>query len=282
MDNQQATLNISWGAISKTIIAVIAIYILFIIKDIVIWFIFALVIGILFNYLVDILEKKRIPRILSATFLYLCVFAFLSFFIYKTTPILLNEFQDFVQNFPTYLQKISPVFEKFGINALKDTQTLLSTLQNSLDQAGASVVSALFSIFGGASSTILVLAMAFFITVEQKFFERALGAFAPNKYKNYLSTLWNRSKRKVCGWFLTRMIGILFVGGASYLVLSLFNVKYAFILALVAGVFDLVPIIGPIVAGTLITLIVAISSPIQALFVLIACVNLSSLLCFYV
>lgn len=263
----QSVLNISWGTIFKVIIAAIAIYIIFLIQNIIIWFIFALVIAILFNYVIDILEKKKIPRILSATFLYLSIFALISFFIYKTAPIILSEFKDFAQNFPIYLQRISPLFEKIGIDALKNTDALLNTLQNNLDSASASVLNALFSIFGGASSTILVIAIAFFISVERNFIERALSLFAPKKYKDYMFRLWGRSKRKVSGWFITRIIGVLFVGGATYLVLSLLNVKYALLLSILAGMFDIIPVIGPVVAGAALVTVVALSSLGQAMFV---------------
>ncbi len=265
--NNQSVLNISWGTISKIIVATIAIYIIFLIQNIIIWFIFALVIAILFNYVIDALAKKKVPRILSAAFLYLCVFALISYFIYKTAPVILNEFKDFAQNFPSYLRRVSPLFEKIGIDALKNTDALLSTLQGHLNSASASVLNALFSIFGGASSTILVIAMAFFISVEHNFIEKVLVLFAPKKYKDYLFKLWGRSKRKVSGWFITRMIGVVFVGGATYLVLSLLNVKYALLLSIIVGVFDIVPVIGPIVAGAALVTVVALSSLMQALFV---------------
>lgn len=267
---QQPTLNISWGSISKAIVAIVCLYILFIVKDIIVWFAFALIISILFNYLIDALEKKKIPRIVSAIVLYLSIFALLSFFVYKTAPVLLQEFKDFAQNFPNYLQKILPIFEKLGIEssveAFKDTDVFMQTLQNNLTRAGSGVINALFAIFGGATSTVLVLAMAFFISLEKNFIERLITVFSLSRHKERLLDLWKRSKRKVSGWFITRLIGVLFVGSATYLVLSILNVKYAFILSLMAGLFDLVPIIGPCVAGLIIVLVVALSSLFQAVF----------------
>jgi len=61
-----------------------------------------------------------------------------------------------------------------------------------------------------------------------------------------------------------------FVGVLTYFVLRVFNVNYAFILSLLVAIFDFVPMIGPILGGLIVTAIVALSSPIQALFVLIA------------
>ena len=54
-------------------------------------------------------------------------------------------------------------FEKLGIEVFHSTESFITTLQEHLGSAGDSIIGALFSIFGGAASTILVLAMSFFI-----------------------------------------------------------------------------------------------------------------------
>lgn len=277
MDNKASILTFSWAAIFKIIVAVIFLYIFYLLKDLVIWFIFAVIIAILFNYLIDILEKKKIPRIISATVLYLLVFAFISFFIYQTAPLFLNELTDFAERFPQYLQRVSPLFEKIGIEAFKDTNTLLQTLRGNINEASASLISALFSIFGGAAATVLVVSMAFFISLEKQFVKRVLGAFAPVIYQEYLFNLWGKSKQKVSGWFITRMIGVLFVGASAYIVLRILGVEYAFTLSLLAGIFDLVPIIGPLVAGVVIVLIVALVSLPKAIFAGVAFVIIQQL-----
>lgn len=265
--DQQAALNISWRTIFKLSVAIVSLYVLFLIKDIIIWFVFAFILGILFNFLIDILEKKRIPRVVAVIVLYLGVFALLSFFIYKTAPLILSEFKEFSGNLPQYLQRVSPIFEKFGVEAFKNMDVFTETVQVNIEKASGNIINALFSIFGGVSSTVLVITLAFFISLEKDFVKRLLNVLSPPRYKEYLLKLWGRAKRKVSGWFITRIIGAVFVGSAGWLILSIFNVKYSFTLGLLAGILDLVPIIGPLIAGFFATVIVALNSPLQALFV---------------
>ena len=78
---QQQNLNITWESILKICLVVIGLYLLYLIKDIIVWFVFALIIGILFNFVIDFLEKKRIPRIVAGVLLYFGVFAAFSFFL---------------------------------------------------------------------------------------------------------------------------------------------------------------------------------------------------------
>jgi predicted PurR-regulated permease PerM len=267
--NQQS-ISISWGTIFKMFVAVICLYILYLIKDIIVWFIFALIIGILFNFIIDSLEQKRVPRVLATIILYLGVFSALSFFIYKTVPLFLLEIKEFNQNLPQYLQRISPFFEKLGVETFKNTSNLTQMFQEHLGKAGQNIFAALFSIFGGVLSTSFVIFLAFFISLERNFGERILAVLAPKKYKDYLLDLWRRSKQKVSGWFISRVIGALFVGSLTYLILRVLNVEYAFTLSLMAGILDFIPFIGPLVAGLIITFIVALNSLFQAGFVFVA------------
>ena len=269
-DKEIYNLHLDWQSTAKLTLLVVGLYVLYIVKDIIIWFIFALVISILFNFLIDGLQKRKVPRIVSTTFLYLGFFALLGFFIYKTAPLLLYEFQEFMANLPAYLKKISPFFEKLGVQSFKNTKVFTTTIQQGLTNAGGSFGNALASIFGGAASTALVIAMAFFISLERQFVEKILSAFAPPKYKEYLFGLWRRSKKKVSGWFVTRLIGMAFVGVGVYVVLMILNIKYAFILALIAEVLDLLPFIGPLVADIALFSVVSLNSFLQAVFVLTA------------
>ena len=270
MKDPSYALHMDWQTVAKLAILVICLYLTFILKDIIIWFVFALVISILFNFIIDSLQKKKVPRIVSATFLYLGFFALLGFFIYKTAPILLYELEDFMANLPAYLKKISPFFEKIGVDSFKNTKTFMATVQEGLNTAGGSFGNGIASIFGGAASTALVVAMAFFISLERQFVEKILSAFAPPQYKEYLFGLWRRSKKKVSGWFVTRLIGIVFIGLGVYVVLMILNVKYAFILSVIAGVLDLLPFIGPLVAAVALFAVVSLNSLPQAIFVAVA------------
>lgn len=270
MKDPSYSLHMDWQTVAKLAILVVCLYLVFILKDIIIWFVFALVVSIFFNFAIDSLQKKKVPRIVSATFLYLGFFALLGFFIYKTAPILLYELQDFLANLPTYLKRVSPFFEKLGVTSFKNTKVFMATVQESLKTAGGSFGNGIASIFGGAASTALVVAMAFFISLERQFVEKILSAFAPPQYKEYLFGLWRRSKKKVSGWFVTRLIGIVFIGLGVYVVLMILNVKHAFVLSLIAGILDLLPFIGPLVAAVALFAVVSLNSFPQAVFVAVA------------
>ena len=65
--------------------------------------------------------------------------------------------------------------------------------------------------------------------------------------------LWGRSRRKIALWMKGQMLLGIIVAVLTYLVLSLLGIQYALLLALIAGVMELVPY------GILVALIPAIS-----------------------
>ena len=104
--NQERFLDISWGSIFKFAVAGLVFYIIYLIKDLIVWFLFALILSVLFNPAIDFLSKRIIPRVLAVTLVYLGFMGVLAFLIYFTVPTFISEIQQFSQIFPQYFDKI--------------------------------------------------------------------------------------------------------------------------------------------------------------------------------
>jgi len=268
--NGEKVLDISWGTIFKIAIALFSFYFLYLIRDILILTIFALIFSVLFNPAIDFLQRKKIPRVLAIIFVYIGVFGIISFLIYLTASLFVQEIQQFLQIFPQYFEKISPPLKSLGVEAFESFETLTKTFQDWFLRASSNIFSALVSIFGGIFSTLFIITISIFLSLEENLVERSLIFLFPKKYENFVLDLWKKCQIKVSGWFGTRIIACLFVGVFSYFAFFLFNVKYAFLLSLLAGSLNLIPIIGPILTGILIFLIVSLDSISRAIFALIA------------
>jgi len=268
MSKTQA-LDISWEGILKISVAVLCFYFLYLAKDILIWFIFALIISVLFNPAIDFLQKRKIPRILSVIFIYVIIFGILTLLLYLTASVLIQEIQQFLQIFPQYFEKIAPPLKGLGFQAFEDIESFINAFRGTLEGMVVNIFNTFFAIFGGIFSTLFVVSVAFFLSLEEKPMEKTLCLLFPKKYEAYAMSLWGRCQRKVSGWFGTRILGCLFVGILSYISFLAFNVEYPFFLGLLAGIFNFIPIVGPIVTGFLIVLIVSLDSFPKAIFVLI-------------
>lgn len=263
-------LDISWETIFKISVAVVCFYIVYSIRDILIWFIFALVISVLFNPAIDFLQRKRIPRILGVVFVYIGTFGLFSILIYLIIPFFIHEIQQFLQALPQYFEKISPPLRGLGFEAFENTEAFIKTLEKTLETMAGSILNVLFTFFGGVFSTLFVITTAIFLSVEEKVIERALMVLFPKRYEAYALNLWGRCQKKVSGWLGARILACLFVGVASYVTFLLFQVKYPFTLGLFAAIFNFIPYIGPFLTGILLFLVIFPLNVLKAVFVLIA------------
>lgn len=266
-------LDISWGMIFKILFTILFVYFIYLIRDLIIWFIFALVLSILFEPIIDILTKRRIPRTLAVALVYLSFFGMLIYFSYISMPFLISEIRNFSASFPqqipVFFEKISPTFQKLGIDTFESFDVFLANFQKPLEDVTKNIFSILIVFFGGIMSAFFTIGLSFFISLEKGLTERFLIFFFPKKYENYLINLWNKSKEKVIGWFLMRIIGVIFVGLSAYFCFLILNVNYPLSLAAIAGIFDFVPIVGPLVAAIILFITVALDNFLKAIFVIV-------------
>lgn len=269
MDGQK-TLDVSGSAIVKISIAVLMLYFLYLIRDILVWFVFAVVISVLFNPAIDFLHKKRVPRALATSFVYVAVFGGLILFLYSVASIFLDEVQRFSETFPKYFEQISPALKGVGVQAFTNTETFLRATQAFVQQMGTNIFGTLSVVFGGLFTALFVISAAFFLSLEEESVERMISAFFPRKYESTIFSLWGKAQKRVTNWFLTRVLASLFVGIGSWLVFFLFDVRYPISLAFTAGLLNFIPLIGPVITGILIFAVVGLDSPLMALFVVVA------------
>jgi len=267
--DQERVLDISWGTILKISLLVVSFYILYQIKDILVWFVFALIISILVNPAVSFLRKLKIPRVLAVTFVYVGIFGLLTLLVYFTLPLFISEIQQFSQLLPQYFEKISPPLRGLGIRAFEDIETFTKVLGGTLEKISANIFNVLFSIFGGIFASIFILATAIFISLEDRWIEKTLILLFPQKYDGYISSLFKRCQKRVSGWFVTRILSCLFVGVSTYVVLLIFKSAYPFSLGLIAGVLNFIPVVGPIITGIALFTTASLGGLLKAVFVLV-------------
>jgi len=274
MNEKEKTLDISWDSIFKIAVTLLGFYLLFLLRKILVWVVFAIIISILFSPAINFLKNKGLSRGAAVVLVYILFFGILGFVIYIVADPLIQEIQYFVAFFQEQhedlFEKIDYVLNIFGLTTLEEFP---ETVQEKLGLEGASdsIFDALGGIFGGIATTLTILILSLFISLEEKGFERILTVFTPKKYDALALTLWEKTQRKVGGWFGLRMLASLFVGLLTFVALYVLNVNYAVSLAFFAGITNFIPIVGPIIAGVVIAIVVFIDAWwLQALFAVLA------------
>jgi predicted PurR-regulated permease PerM len=233
---------------------------------------FAVAISVLLDPAINSLRRFKIPKVISVLTVYLSIFGIVGLLIYLTAPIFISELRQFSQNLPNYFEQINPVLKQFGIETAQDFDDFIGATVGGLQQSSQSIIKALMIFLGGVLSAVSILTFAFFLSLEDRGVEKALLLLFPQRYEDQIRTIFVKSQKKIAGWFGARILACLFVGIASYIVFYIFGIKYAFTLALVSGILNFIPYIGPWVTSILLIIFIAVSSGswMTVLYVLIA------------
>lgn len=271
MSNEQV-LDISWSTIFKVFIAIFIFYFIYLTKEIALWFFFALAISVLLAPAINFLKKLWVPKIVAVMLVYFSIFGILGILIYLTAPIFISELKQLSQHLPDYFGQISPVLQQMGIDTTQTFDNFTKLLMGGLSQSSKGVISAIMAFLGGLYSTAFILTTAFFLSLEDNATEKFLTLISPKKYEENIAILFRRAQNKVSSWFGARILSCIFVGIASFIIFYIFGVKYAFILALISGVLNFVPYIGPWITNALLIVFIVVSSGswLTVLYVIIA------------
>jgi len=271
MEKEQV-LDISWEMISKIFLAIFVFYFIYLTREIALWFFFALAISVLLQPAINFLRKLWLPKILAVLLVYFSVFGILGIMIYLMAPIFIEELRQLSRHLPEYSYQISPFLQQVGFDVTQTFANLTQLLVAWLAQSSKGVIGAVMVFFGGLASTAFILTTAIFLSLEDNAFERFLTLVFPKKYEENIVALFKRARNKVSGWFGARIISCIFVGVASYIIFYIFGIKYALILALISGILNFVPYIGPLITTILLIVFISVSSGswLAVLYVLIA------------
>jgi len=252
--SKKTTIEISTATLFKILAVVLAVIFSYFIWDIIIMSFIALVLASAISPWVDWLQKWKVPRSLSAFLIYLAAFGavFLSLLL-LIDPISI-EIRNLSNDFPAYWEKLLFGWQSF--ERFSESHGLQQGFYDAIQSAQAAIAALVANIFGGAISfvgsvfnVLVVLIIAFYLVVYDKQMKRKIASILPGKYQDYSTHLINRMQEKIGLWLrgqlvLSLIIFLLTLGG-----LSIFGVKYIWVLALIAGVAEIIPYFGPIIAG---------------------------------
>lgn len=268
--------ELSGASVAKSTAIVLLIIILFyFIKDIS-WILLMVFIAFLLaaamDPIVDKMKAVRVPRSLSVLVIYFILIFLVSIFATKIVTLVAMQVAEIAQNIGQYITNLTS-----GGNTpfAKELQPYLDQFYKTLDlQAATSqikdalqlIASQLLSISIGLMNLLLVLLLAFFMTVEEQSIEAFYSSLIPAKYTQYVSTRISAVKDQVGYWLRGQMLVCIIAGVITYIGLVILGVNYALTLSVIAGISLIIPGIGRVFAWAIAFPIVFNQSPLLSLW----------------
>ncbi|MEI6587498.1 MAG: AI-2E family transporter [Candidatus Moraniibacteriota bacterium] len=251
---QKNEIEISTGIVFRTILVLLAIWFLYLVMDVIALVFIAVIITSAMDPMVDWLQVKKIPRTIGVLGLFLALFLLVVLVGSFLVPPIITQFQDFSQNVPKYFsiseESLSRLKIFFDSKHIKfDPQQLTSNFAGSLTNLSGNIFSRTADVFSGFISVIVVFSLAFYMTVEESGIKKFIISVTPDQYRKYAVDLTTRIKEKIGKWMLGQLVLMLIIFVLDAIGLSLIGVPYALVLAIFAGVMEIVPYIGPIISA---------------------------------
>ena len=250
----------------------------YMVRDVITVLIFAIIIASALEPILGYAQSKKMPRLLSLIVIYLLFFIFFAALIYIILPLLLDQLNDFFQNYPTYFGKIEEVFGTItflpGLSG--NIHELLSQLTGQIPSF-TSLISYISSIFGGLVSFVVVLVVSFYLSLSRGALDDFLRSILPPQFEAYAHGLWLRAQKKMGRWLQAQILLSFIMALIVGIGLWILGVKYYFLIAVIVGVLEIVPYVGPIVAGGLATLLALSQSAILGLWTLVFFITIQQL-----
>ena len=260
---QRVKIDISVWTFIKLILVILAFYFLYMIKDILALFFVVMILVATFSPVIESWSKRigRWPAVLSVVAIFIAIVALL---VYLVVPPVISQVGEFAQNLPYFMEKIS-----YFKNHFPTIQNYLDTLSTSLNAYTGGVVSFTLGIFGGFITIISALVLFIYLLIDEKAMKIAVVSIFPVTHRERLTEVLKKVANQVGNWFrgqltLASIVAVIYLIG-----LTIIGVPYAAMLAVLSGVLDFIPVIGPIIAGTVAAFIALSDSPIKALIVII-------------
>lgn len=267
------TIDISTGAIIRTIAIVLALGFLYLVRDIVALFFLSVILTATLDPAIDWMAKKKISRSLGVIIIYLALFLFIGLFILLAGPPLVSQFKGFIEKAPSYGESFAKTFavmeqyaSSYGINF--NSREFLQNMLGNLFQSSGQFFGATIGVFTFFISLLVVLALTFYMSVKEDGMNKFLVSITPNDHHEYVVSVADRIKSKIGKWLGGQVLLMFIIFILDFIALSIFNIPYALVLALLAGLLEIVPYLGPIISASLASLVGFFISPVTGLIVL--------------
>lgn len=266
--------NISTGAILKIIFLLITVALVYFLRNIVAILLLSLLLAALIDPFAGRLQKKKIPRGFAVAIVYFAIIVIAISIIILVVPTVFDQSVSLLTDY-------APVIEQALGNNL-DIQAMLSADLLNLDVSSVAqafnesgftgsipaIMSTIADFFGGLLTVMLIFILAFYLVAEEGVIKKELDKVAPEKYKKIISGMIPLIRKKVGSWLHGQLLLMLIIFILTFLALTIAGIPYALVLALIAGVLEIVPYLGPILSVIPATVIAFSISPLHAFIVM--------------
>lgn len=220
--------------------------------------------------LVNRLRRGPFSRGTGILVIYTVIMAILAGIVILTIPPLIDEGTRAMQGLADQQKTDESIRQNLGNGMIGST--VMSAYHSVRDiinnpkvvENGLSVT---FTVFEIIFSAVTVFVIAFYWLSERPVIKRVIFSFIKEEKRARGRQLWDSVEQKLGSWVRGQLLLMLFIFLMDLIGYSLMGLKFAFALAVFAGIAELVPLVGPYIGGAPAILIALTQTPTLAILV---------------
>lgn len=192
------------------------------------------------------LFNRPIPRSLAVIMVYALLILFMVVVLTIGVPPVISQGQKLIQN-------LIVILDQFKLTNSVDLS--LASLLPQFSSVSGGVIAATISIFNNIATVFSVLVISIYLSLDWPNLKKKFFGVIPEKYKDEVEHTVKDVETSVGHWLKGEATLMTIVGTLSFAGLVALEVDFALALAIIAGVLEAVPMIGPLVAAVIASII---------------------------
>lgn len=264
-------------AVIGIVLAIAALlWLLWLTKGVLLWILIAAFLATALNPAVDWLQRHGVKRRGPAiAIVFLAAIGVVAAIGATLVPTLVNEVNDFATAVPGYVDDLTKGEGPFGF--LEREYDIVERVREAIEKSGVGGVLGLSSTAVGVAkgvvtAVVAILTIAFltlFMLIEGPSWIERTYSLVPARHEQRVRRIGSEVYRAVGGYVAGNLAISVIAGTATAIVLSIVGVPFAFALALVVALLDLVPLAGATIAAVIVTTVAFLDSTTSGIVVLI-------------
>lgn len=244
MPQEKHAVVISPSIVVFTLLLIGLVYFLFLIHPVIILLFLSFIIMTALRPVVERMHRQtKIPKIFCIFLTYVSLIAFISLLVAIIVPPLVIELYNLVKAFNIpYLSD--------DIMNLKLSVGEIGSLLNSVGSQVGLLFSVVSSTFSGILTAFMLVVISFYLMLDRANLHKKLVWFTRERAHLEIGERFlNSLEEQLGGWVRGQLILMFVMGIVTYFGLSLLGVPYALPLAILAGLLEILPNIGPTISA---------------------------------
>ena len=255
---------ISFKTILLFLLSVFFIWVFWLIRDVLLFLFISLILALALEPVVDFLVAKKMHRGFAVVFVVFSLLIIVAGLASVSIAPFIQQSQVLITNFPSYMKSLSEI-PGAGDYISKFNDGIFAQL----NQTGGSVVNFTLGAFSGILTLILIFVFTIYILLDFKNIRLMFVDLFEDGRRDDIQKLVSKIEKRLGGWLRGQITLMLIIGVLTYVGLLIVGMDYALPLAVIAGLLEVVPIMGPIISVVPAALIGFFVSPVVGIGVLV-------------